>query len=101
MSGEDGGFENVLSFTFVLFLRKFHDQYRGLTGYPEEKNETNLRIDVVVDPCKPKCAESAKKSYRNRQNHSERDHPAFVLCHQEEIDEGQRECEDHDYLVTR
>ena len=86
----------------MLLLCELHDQDRRLACDSEKKHEADLRIDIVFDIQEIQGQHRTEKRHGNRQQNRERNHPAFILRHKEQIDEQQRQCKhNHDLIAGK
>ena len=74
--------------------RELHDQHRILCRQPNEHDQANLHVDVVVEPPKNHGGERAEDADRHAQDHRRRHSPAFVQRGEREKDEQHRKRKD-------
>ena len=76
------------------FARELDDQHRVLGRQPNEHDDADLHVDVVVEPPKQRRKQTRRKCRSARQEHRQRHQPALVLRGEREKDEQHREDED-------
>src|SRR6266478_588317 len=82
------GFDHRHAFTAQL-LRKFNDQNRILAGEPDQHHQTNLAVNVILQPAQGLRANRSENRDGYGQQHNERQHVTFIL-------RRQRQVHDHD-----
>ncbi len=76
-------------------LGEFDDQDAVLGGERNQHDETDLRIEIVVEPGDQQRQHGASDSDRNREEYGNRDGPALVEPDQEQECEQDGERQDH------
>src|SRR5690606_29551296 len=66
-----------------------------------QQDDTYLRIEAVFQIKECECRHCTEDRYSKRKNDRQWEHPAFVLCHQEEVGEDESQGENNDFLSTR
>lgn len=85
---------------FAPFLCELDDQDRILGRQADEENDGNLYVEAVLQPEDPQRTDCPEKSCSKRKDHDERQRPAFVLRHQEQIGEQECKCENQAFCPT-
>src|SRR5881409_2673103 len=74
----DGGREAVLAL-LLLLLGELDDEHGVLRGQPDQRDEADLRDEVVVQAAQPRAEERERQAHRCDQDDRERQRPALVL----------------------
>src|SRR5437870_7755939 len=96
----DGGCEAVLAL-LLLLLGELDDEHGVLRGQPDQRDEADLRDEVVVQAPQPRAEERERQAHRCDQDDRERQRPAFVLGGMDEGYEEDAERKDEDRGVAR
>src|SRR5947207_1164499 len=96
----DGGREAVLAL-LLLLLRELDDEHGVLRGQPDQRDEADLRDEVVVQAPQPGAEEREGQAHRCDQDDRERQRPALVLGGMDEEYEEDAERKDEDRGVAR
>ncbi len=83
-----------------LMARIFDDQDAVFAPERDQKNDADLRVEIVIRPFQIEPGDRAEKRQRHGEDHRERQNPAFVLAGEHEIDEEDREAENPVGLVA-
>src|SRR5579875_201458 len=73
------GFFDALAALFVFALGEFDNQDRVLGGEADEHDETDLRVDVVIEVAQPEKQIGAEDGDGRAEQNAEGQRPAFVL----------------------
>ena len=79
-------------------LGELDDQDGVLRRKTDQHDQADLAVDVVGKPAHPLRAERAQHRERHAQQDDERQHQAFVLGRERQVDQQQRETEDQERL---
>ena len=75
-------------------LGELDDQNRVLGGQPDQHHESDLTVEIVLQPAHPLRRQRAEYRQRYAQQHDERQHERLVLRCERQVDEQQADAED-------
>src|SRR5215475_10422245 len=85
----------------MLQSRVLDNQDRVFRCETDERNDADLRVDVVRVRSNPYADQGAKQTKRHSQHHSKRDGPTFVLSREKQEHENGGKAENKTFLAFR
>jgi hypothetical protein len=83
----------------IAGAREFHDQNGVLGCQPDQRDDADLRVDIVGIGAQPDGEQRSEETERQRQQDGERYRPALVQGGQEQEDQYPGETEDEAFVA--
>ena len=83
-----------------LYLGELNDQDSVLRRQTDQGYQTDLIINIVLQPCRPDAQVGAQRSYRQGKQYGDRHDPALILSRQEQEDKQEDQRQDKTSLPT-